>query len=148
MQPKAAPAFVEFRPIFSLNADKDMWDEGDENFPSSRRILAHEIGHLVMHDFHAQPFSGTKDEWIQEEFSAEWQADRFAEYFLISDVDARSYATPSSIASYCAVDYETAARRLGRKFRFLGDSCLNCGNFTLVSVGTCRVCDTCGWAAC
>jgi len=43
-----------------------------------------------------------------------------------------------------AVDAKLAKRREARLKGYEGDSCTECGNFTLVRNGTCMKCDTCG----
>jgi hypothetical protein len=138
------PAFVQFKPIVTLNVDKDIWDEADENIPSARDVLGHELGHLTLHDHYAQLFSGLREKWILEEESAEWQADRFCEYFLISDSDVKAYVTPNAISTHCAVPHHKAYRRLGRQFQYTDDICPNCGNLTMVRCPRYLICDTCG----
>ena len=137
------PAYVKL-PERILYVDPEFWEECQDNFPDLKFILGHEIGHLFLHDHYAQPFSGLMSRaWLPEEL-AEWQADRFSDYFLVSDDEIRRYVTPNSIANYCAVGRDVALRRLGRKFRYSGDCCPECGNFTIVGNGTCLKCDTCG----
>ena len=138
-------AFVTFLPKRTLHVDRQLWAEAREyNEPELRYILAHEIGHLVLHSHYTQGFSGDKSNaWLEEELS-EWQADRFADYSLVSDAEVKRYGSPSMIANYCAVTREVALRRLGPNFNFLGDPCPECGNFTMARIRGCLKCDTCG----
>jgi hypothetical protein len=143
---ETVPAFISFKLELTLNISEDVWEDADENLPWPRRVLAHELGHICLHDHYALPFSGQQEKWVPvDERSGEWQADRFLEYYLVSDADVYNYVTPNSIAAHCAVEYEVALRRLGRKFRFAEDICPSCGNLTTVRSGTILKCDTCGW---
>lgn len=40
--------------------------------------------------------------------------------------------------------YEDARRGVARAMNFTGDSCHECGNFTMVRTGTCLSCVSCG----
>ncbi len=141
--PPSSPAYVTFIPRRTLHVDEDVWGDAQENIPEFRYVLAHELGHLVLHDHYAQPFSGEKSKAWQDEESAEWQADRFADHFLISDGELHEYVTPSAISNYCAVLREVALRRLGKQFRYTGECCPHCWNFTLVNAGLYDKCDVC-----
>jgi ribonucleoside-diphosphate reductase alpha chain len=48
--------------------------------------------------------------------------------------------TASSVAMNLTIDRRAEARMKG----YEGDSCSECGNFTMVRNGTCLKCDTCG----
>lgn len=139
------PAYVTFEPMRTLYIDEDIWEDADQNLPLPKYIVAHELGHLVLHSHYAQPYSGIKDKWIQkDELSAEWQADRFADYFLVSDAEVQFCITPNAIANHCGVERDVAIRRLGKKFKYFGDCCAACGNFALVRRGADSKCDICG----
>ena len=137
-------AYVTFLPTRTLHVDQELWVEAQEyNEPEIRYVLEHEIGHLILHNHHTQGFSGEKSKaWLNEE-SSEWQADRFADYSLVTDAELERYRTPRTIASYCAVTREVALRRLGPKFKYSGDPCPGCGNFTLTQSDSFLWCDTC-----
>ncbi len=130
--PKQAPAYVEHNPTI-LNCDYEIWEEARIGEPKARFILAHELGHVLLHDHYAQPFTDNLKGsiWMKEE-SGEWQANTFADYFLVSDSAMERHVTPTSIAIYCNVEKNVALRRLGPGFRYSGESCASCGNFTLV----------------
>jgi IrrE N-terminal-like domain len=137
------PAYITFQPKI-LHVDKEVWDEADEGVPSANYILAHELGHLVLHEFHELQFSGERSKVWRDEDSSEWQANCFADELLVSESDLSNLITPSAIAIGCCVDRDVALRRLGKRLRYAGESCPECGNFTMVRSGTCLKCDTCG----
>jgi hypothetical protein len=143
-KPNEALAFVQFKPFVALNVDRDLWDEAEENFPWARKVLAHELGHIALHEHYTPTFSGEKDKWIPiNERSGEWQADRFSEYYLVHDCDILHHVTPNRIANYCAVEYDLAVRRLGPRFTFSGEICPNCGQIRLIQHGISFICDDC-----
>ncbi|WP_113891459.1 ImmA/IrrE family metallo-endopeptidase [Roseiarcus fermentans] len=137
-------AYVEHNPTI-LYCDHEVWSEACIGEPKARFILAHELGHVLLHDHYAQPFTENlkRSAWMKEE-SGEWQANTFADYFLVSDVAIERYLTPTAIAIYCGVEKIVALRRLGPGFGYVGESCERCGNFTLVRNGRSLICDTCG----
>src|ERR1700686_950198 len=49
------PAFVKFRPLV-LHVDRETWELAGQGEEKSRHILAHEIGHLLLHDHFAKAF--------------------------------------------------------------------------------------------
>src|SRR5271157_2843802 len=79
-----APAVVSYRPL-KLEFDRTIWTKAlltDD--PAANYIAGHELGHITLHNHDAQPYSGVKKGWIDfEQQSAEWQANKFADYFLI-----------------------------------------------------------------
>src|SRR5208337_363910 len=136
-------AYVVLGSKRSLNIQYEVWREADEGIPQARFIVAHEVGHLVQHDHYAQQFSGEKSKWISfDEESGEWQANKFAEHVLILEDDVHNYVTPLSISIHCAVEYEVAKRRLGKSFKYSGECCQECGNFSLVRKCEWVKCDT------
>jgi hypothetical protein len=93
-RPIESPAYVKL-PERILYADPEFWEECQDNLPDLRFILGHEIGHIFLHDHYAQPYSGLSSRaWLPEE-SAEWQADRFSDYFLVSDDEITRYVAPT-----------------------------------------------------
>lgn len=136
-----------------LYCDERLWFDAKAGDPDARYMLAHEAGHLVLHTNKSMTrhFSEVKAQALeaQEENRSEWQAHQFAEMFLvpssrrltcISTVQiATKYGVPKNIA-------EMAQKRSATKYAFdyEGESCSECGNFTLVRSGTRLKCDTCG----
>ena len=138
------PAFVTFDRTKTLHVDHDVWGDGGDNIPGARRILSHEVGHLALHTHYVQGFSGEKSKaWVDGELS-EWQADFFLDHFLVTDLDIKHYRTPNAITNHCAVELDIALRRLGQSFRYSGECCPKCSNFTLFNEGGSLQCDTCG----
>jgi hypothetical protein len=138
------PAYVTFSGNKILHVDEDVWADGRDNVPWAREILGHEVGHLALHNHYVQGFSGERSKAWQDNESSEWQADRFLDYFLITDQDIALYKAPNAIANHCAVEFHVVFRRLGASFRYSGECCPECGEFTLMNEGHSLKCDTCG----
>jgi IrrE N-terminal-like domain len=80
-------AYVTFNPL-TLHVDSEVWHFAKLGDPTSRHMIAHEIGHALLHDHYARPFSNDPSQNIrfaQQEHSAEWQANTFAGHFLLPD---------------------------------------------------------------
>lgn len=147
-------ASVSFEPL-TLRILKKIWTDAKAGFPYARHIVAHEVGHILLHDKTAIAYSETKAaqlRFVQDEESAEWQANMFADYFLVPDFIALKLRDGDLIEGLCVVDSSLAERRLqdAQSARMIlkpdyeGEMCSECGNFTLVRNGTCMKCDTCG----
>jgi len=152
--PGDSPAYVTFSPL-TLHVDRNVWDAANRGEPYARYIIAHEVGHLVLHDQHAVAFSEEEAAlliYVQNEESAEWQAHVFAALFLVPDHIALRLNDADLIAGLCVVTDRLAADCLSDAKntksvispRYEGEMCSECGNFTLVRNGTCMKCDTCG----
>jgi predicted SprT family Zn-dependent metalloprotease len=143
--PKHAPAYVTYNPT-TLHVDYGTWQDADLGEPIARFIIAHELGHIVLHDSYAQPFSGVKQKWIQfDEESAEWQANVFAEYFLISDWEILHSKSVFELSMLCSVDKSAALRRLHARYKSCGYACQTCRANSVLQVGTTQRCFECGW---
>jgi len=141
----------------TLHVDRLTWHQAAEGDGFSRFVMAHEIGHLILHDFDAKAFSRTDQRVIKEfvkEMGAEWQANIFAGYFLLPDdeIEKILYTTPNDamdiILEIYKVDERLAKERLA-EFRKLnriyeGEICPGCANFTLKRNGTLLKCSICG----
>jgi hypothetical protein len=142
-----SPACVDLsktEPKKKFIVDPAFWEECQDHTPFSRFVLSHELGHIFLHEHYRPAYSGIRSKVWFEGDSVEWQADTFADYFLISDTEIATYITPNQISIYCAVERRVVLRRLGKKFSYDGEACRACGNFTMVRNGTCLKCDTCG----
>jgi len=147
------PAYVTFNPT-TLHVDSEVWDLAKIGEPERRFYLAHEVGHIVLHDHYAVGFSNDVSHNIRfalQEHSAEWQANTFAKYFLLPDHIVRSIGDVQRITQSCMVLRQLAQDRMletekanRRNKTFTGDACSRCGNFTLVRNGINSKCDTCG----
>ncbi|MCE2932687.1 MAG: ImmA/IrrE family metallo-endopeptidase, partial [Hyphomicrobiales bacterium] len=84
----SAPARVVFKPEFCLIIDEERLELLYLECPETKWIVAHELGHIVLHDSHAKAFSSDpalRIKFTQPEYSAEDQADLFAYYLLMPD---------------------------------------------------------------
>ena len=152
MKPGDEPAFVTFQPL-TLHIDHEVWQLAYLGDPLARFIVAHEVGHLVLHDHHAKAFSDESRvniKFATKECSAEWQANTFASHFLLPDHIVLAYNDAAELARSCSVTTQLASERLeeateARKPRpkFDGGFCIVCGNFTRRQNGSIE-CTTCG----
>ena len=79
--------YVTFDPLV-LHVDKEIWDEAELNEPMARFMLAHELGHLVLHRYYRQEFSASNEQHLKAfpaEERSEPQANWFAATFLAPD---------------------------------------------------------------
>ncbi len=144
------PAYVTFSPL-TLHAHREIWQDAKLGEPKARYILAHELGHIVMHRHNRQAFS--EDPRFKLKFplpqeSAEAQANLFASHFLAPDHLARKCA--NSVELSLMFDYpgdfaDSRMNALEKRTRFyLGEPCGECGNFTLLRGRMGLRCDNCG----
>ncbi len=143
-------AYVEFNPL-TLHVTKKIWEDAKKGLDYARYILAHEIGHLVLHDKRAQAFSRDKSvslKFVLDEQSCETQAHWFAEYFLVPDHLVNLYKIAELIETACVVPKEIAEKRVKDfnstnkllKIFYENDICLNCGNLSVHNGCECTVC--------
>ncbi|MDI1266378.1 MAG: ImmA/IrrE family metallo-endopeptidase [bacterium] len=145
-------AFVTFNPA-TLHIDEQIWKDADIGKAYARFIIAHEIGHLVLHDEFAVAFSDEKAAqlvYVQNEESGEWQANTFADLFLVPDFVARKLKLVDLVAGLCVVTDELAARQIlaaqsakAIVSPYSSDICGTCWNLTVLSNGATLTCDTC-----
>lgn len=152
------PAYVSYAPL-TLNVDREIWKEAREGEPVARNYLAHEIGHIVMHKHNELGYSFGKGSQLKappDEESAEWQANVFGHFLMVTDNalieempllhKAADIGAPIWVVA--SVQKYDAARDI---FTFIaapaygGDPCGGCGNFTLSRQGVELRCETCGW---
>lgn len=97
-----------------LHIQKEIWEHAKLGDPFSNYVLAHELGHIILHDSNAQPFSSSLDprmKFLHADESAECQADLFADNFLVPDRIADAFLSAVEIAHACNVPLECAERR-------------------------------------
>lgn len=145
----AKPAFVTFVPHRTLHIDEDVWRLAELGEPEARFVVAHEVGHLILHDHHAKSFSknpADKITFAEDEYSAEWQANVFASYFLAPTHIILAFPSFSELKASCVINdsiTESRHRALAPKCSVVvrdGALCTKCGNFTVTSDGACTIC--------
>jgi hypothetical protein len=148
------PAFVTFKPLV-LHIDRKTWMDAGLGDTYARFVVAHEIGHIILHDEFAVAFSDDEAAQLRHldnEESGEWQANVFAGYFLAPDHVVLKLRDPDLIAGLCVISDELALKRYTEAKNtkkilhqnYEGDMCAECSNFTLVRSGCTTRCDTCG----
>jgi hypothetical protein len=128
--------YVSYKPSLRLFVQEETLDLASDGDPFSTYILAHELGHILLHDQDAKRFSPTNEaqlKSIPEEESAEWQAHRFAHYFLLPDKWVTTFETVERIVENCNVQREVAIKRVSEvgnsRMRECSQICANCHNF-------------------
>jgi hypothetical protein len=156
------PAYVEFASdqrdnYVTLYVDNKIWRLAENGDSNACEILAHEIGHILLHDHYANAFSTDGKtqklfEGTSQEDFAEWQAITFTGHLLIPTYVAQKFPDPKILAAATNTPERLAKDRskavqdikkiLSRTYE--GDICSGCYNFTLVRNGCTTTCDTCG----
>jgi Zn-dependent peptidase ImmA (M78 family) len=146
---RSSIAYVSFNPL-TLHVHREIWEDAEIGEPKSRFILAHELGHIVMHGYYQQAYS--EDEkarltFVPPEESAEAQANWFAALFLAPDHMTMHCKNVTELclqfnfpSDYASAKFNDSARYVPK---YSGESCPKCNNFTLIRNGTCLTCDTC-----
>jgi Zn-dependent peptidase ImmA (M78 family) len=141
------PAHVTYRPP-TLHIDRETWEAAKAGDDHARYIVAHEIGHLILHDHDAQSFStdpSLRIRFAEQEYSAEWQANVFADHFLVPAEAVEKFRDEFLLSMMCNASMAVARRRLVRHFGHrYGALCDNCGNFALTNDGARLRCCMCG----
>jgi hypothetical protein len=130
------PAFVTIDPL-TLHIDAETWSLAKIGEPFARFVIAHEIGHIVLHGHYEKAaFSNSAALRLKafvKENSAEWQANTFADYFLLPTSIVSAFGSPAAIVAACSVPLDLAERRFAqvREERLCrknsGDYCPTCG---------------------
>lgn len=153
------PAYVTFNPL-TLHVDRETWYLAKLGEPDARFIVAHEVGHILLHDHHAKAFSNDPSQklnFVQDEESAEWQANKFASHFLLPCHIVSAFASICELAAAASVTQDRATERFNavmwanfratkkctQRSRCEGDACATCGNFTLINDGAGKKCVYC-----
>ena len=124
-------AYVSFKPL-TLHCEQEIWNEAELGEPKAREILAHELGHIMMHDHHALPYSNSGDKrlnFVRPEESAESQASHYADCLLLNRKILNPYLTVDEVMLFASVPRDLAERRLADykvEHRPTGQSCPTC----------------------
>ncbi|MCH4151912.1 MAG: ImmA/IrrE family metallo-endopeptidase [Sphingobium sp.] len=77
--------------------------------PEARQVTAHEFGHLILHS--QQEPALARRSFNDNSVDPEWQADRFADLWLMPTAGVRKCRSPSEVAERFTVTIEAAQRR-------------------------------------
>jgi Zn-dependent peptidase ImmA (M78 family) len=80
----------------------------------ARFTLCHELGHLLLHPEAPSPRMATRNKPAPiDDFrkSAEWQANKFAAFFLMPEFIVRQFASAEEVSEHCKVSIEAARNR-------------------------------------
>lgn len=121
--------------------------------PEARFILAHEIGHIILHTGHEHFFSAQGEHevrWAMEEEQTECQANWFAAAFLAPDASVRAIGDIDEIATACQLPRWAAFERFETVFRErkapLGGICRRCKDLVLRASAGDGLCENCASA--
>ena len=155
--PYEFPAYVKFTPTLTMCIQESILARFKEGRSGERVIIAHEIGHIMLHNDEAKQFSRDKNlqiNFAEDEHSAEWQANRFADHLLIPTHLAQQINDVSRVAFSCNVPEKFASERLTnvRQIKKVlnrpcdGEPCPSCGEFSLIPDVSKRKCQACGYS--
>lgn len=102
--------------ICLANSTYEQLCDGD---PEARMVAAHEFGHLMMHS-HQVPVHAKRTH-DDERVDPEWQADRFAEYWLMPREGVLKCRSAAHVAAKYAVTVEAAERRFNEVKQVQGE---------------------------
>jgi Zn-dependent peptidase ImmA (M78 family) len=142
-------AYVSFNPL-TLHCERAIWLEAELGEPKAREILAHELGHIVLHDHYALPYSdadAARIRFARPQESAECQATLFADNLLLQDDYVKSFGNREHILENIQVPTDMVDRRIlafRQRKSYTGEACPACQNISLVRVSLHQECDICG----
>ncbi len=144
----------------TLHVDEEILELAKLGEPESKFIFAHEIGHIILHNFDAKAFSsdfGDQNHFEQQEYSAEWQANMFAGHLLLPDSLVIEIRDESILTRMCEIPRQTVRDRIkslsnnkstSRHFstnitpHYTGSLC-ECGGYSVVQSGLIEECLIC-----
>lgn len=146
----------------TLRVKNYIWTAASVGDAEARRILAHEIGHIWLHQDERFRFSEVaKDEhnFIPNEELVEWQAHTFADNFLMPVSSISSFQNLSDLIDYCEMFHPVPDDVVQRQFLIASDKrrsyfkpmydgriCPKCGGERVQSLLSYQKCDDCGHA--
>jgi IrrE N-terminal-like domain len=153
--PTESPASVEFTPRLLMRVQESVWSRFQEGRNDERVVIAHEIGHVMLHSDDPKQFSrdaGLQITFAEQEYSVEWQANRFADHLLIPTRIAESVFDVARLAFVCNVSERFAFERLSNVCKEKkmcgsvpnGRLCPDCGRFSIPDGDTQCECKN-GW---
>jgi hypothetical protein len=160
--PQDDPAFVVFArdrqdDYVTLNVDREVWRHAEIGDSDACEILAHEVGHILLHNHYGNAFSSDLNgqklfAGTSKEDFAEWQAITFAGHLLIPSGVARKYSDPQFLSAVTNTPERLARERLAAIANekkvlnpsYEGEMCGGCGEFKLVREGRRLRCENCG----
>jgi len=152
--PENRLAFVSFCD-FTLHIQNGIWANALDGHPWENFILAHELGHIVLHDHNAQAFTVDPNDQLKyytKETSAEWQANTFASHFLLPESEVKLDSEPSILANLFAIPEKIASNRIIENWHakkksgnvtYASRQCIECGKMSVIQVGNSIVCTIC-----
>lgn len=152
------PAYVDLTAKV-LHILSDVLREARNGVPHARFIVAHEIGHMILHKDQVMSFSDDKAvqlHYLPDQQSAEWQANTFALTLLLPDqvifdtrnLDLDTASIVTLVASELIDDrrYEYEMQHRVSLETFTGDQC-DCGSFLVLQLLALTMCKACGKTA-
>ena len=122
----------------------------------ARLIVAHEIAHMILHKDQVMAFSDEKAvqlNHLQDEESAEWQAQNFALILLLSDeviIETRNFDLQAASIVTSVEESQIEQRRLQFELQnrvyldcFVDTKC-ECGDSAIIRLGASALCKSCG----
>jgi hypothetical protein len=152
--PREFQASVEFTPTLTMRVQEGVWSRFQEGHSEERVIIAHEIGHVMLHSDDPKQFSRDKSlqiNFAENEHSVEWQANAFADHLLIPTHVAERVKDVERLAFLCNVPDRFAFDRLSSLWKSKkllgavpnGKPCPTCGGFSIpVGDTKCKFCPT------
>lgn len=148
-------AFVKVTDRVTLTVDRDVWSDAALGEEESRYVIAHEIGHVLLHSneelFYSPPLPENAKRVFEPGHSTEDQANLFADYFLLPHHIVIQHPSPELASSRCDVTLALVERQLRKassgKYGQLhrhSEPCPLCMRFSLTAKGVHLVCDQCG----
>ncbi len=107
-----AEAYTQFTPP-RIVLRESVYRAAADHHPRSRMTLAHELGHLVLHNGLAKAREVSPRAQALKPFnSAEWQANKFAATFLMPEFVVRQFGAATDLADGCRVSLQAATIRM------------------------------------
>lgn len=144
----------------TLRVKKCIWIAASEGDAEARRILAHEIGHIWLHQderFRFSEVATDEHNFIPNEELVEWQAHIFADNFLMPILSISTFNKLSELIDYCELFHPIPDDVVQRQFLIANDKkryhfkpmydgriCPKCGGEHVQSLLSYQKCDDCG----